>query len=149
MTVHKSKGLEFPVVFGASMARRYGGRASAEPLLAQRELGLGCLYCDPALQTRRKTLPQLAISERARREDRAEELRVLYVMLTRARDRLELVGSVRNLDTAQMRWARAARNARRGVELSGRGHARDCGRAGRAVQGPLRRRGRARDRACA
>ena len=104
MTVHKSKGLEFPVVFGASMARRYGGRASAEPLLAQRELGLGCLYCDPAIQTRRKTLPQLAISERARREDRAEELRVLYVMLTRARDRLELVGSVRNLDTAQMRW---------------------------------------------
>ena len=110
MTVHKSKGLEFPVVFGAAMNRRYNSRAASEALSAHRDLGLGCLYCDPALQTRRKTLPQAAIAARAQREDRAEELRILYVLLTRARDRLELVGSVRNGEAAQARW-RALRDA--------------------------------------
>ena len=110
MTVHKSKGLEFSVVFGAGMNRRYNGRAASEVLSAHRDLGLGCLYCDPALQTRRKTLPQAAIAARTQREDRAEELRILYVLLTRARDRLELVGSVRDGEAARARW-RALRDA--------------------------------------
>ena len=104
MTAHKSKGLEFPVVFGAMLSRRYNSRGAAQALSAHRDLGLGCLYCDPALQTRRKTLPQLAIAERGRREDSAEELRILYVLLTRARDRLVLVGSVRDADAARVRW---------------------------------------------
>ena len=104
MTAHKSKGLEFPVVFGAMLSRRYNTRAAAQALSAHRDLGLGCLYCDPGLQTRRKTLPQLAIAERNKREDRAEELRILYVLLTRARDRLILVGSVKDAEAAWMRW---------------------------------------------
>jgi len=104
MTVHKSKGLEFPVVFGAMLSRRYNSRSASELLSAHRDLGLGCLYCDPDLQTRRKTLPQAAIAECARRQDRAEELRILYVLLTRARDSLVLVGSVKSLDAAHARW---------------------------------------------
>ena len=105
MTAHKSKGLEFPVVFGAMMNRSYNSRAAAEALSVNRDLGLGCLYCDPTLQTRRKTLPQAAIAERTRREDRAEELRILYVLLTRARDRLVLVGSVKRAEPMFTRWA--------------------------------------------
>ena len=104
MTVHKSKGLEFPVVFGAMMNRRFGGGGRGEALSAHRDLGLGCLYCDPELQTRRRTLPQLAIAEREKREDRAEELRILYVLLTRAKDRLILTGSVGSIDSARARW---------------------------------------------
>lgn len=105
MTAHKSKGLEFPVVFGAMMNRSYNGRAASEALAVDRDLGLGCLYCDPEIQTRRKTLPQLAIAERARREDRAEELRILYVLLTRAQDRLELVGSVKDAERMFAHWS--------------------------------------------
>ena len=104
MTVHKSKGLEFPVVFGAMLSRRYNSRSASALLSAHRDLGLGCLYCDPGLQTRRKTLPQAAIAECARREDRAEELRILYVLLTRARDKLVLVGSVKKHTAAMARW---------------------------------------------
>ena len=104
MTVHKSKGLEFPVVFGAMMNRRYGSGGRGEALSAHRDLGLGCLYCDPELQTRRRTLPQLAIAEREKREDKAEELRILYVLLTRARDRLILTGSVGSIESARARW---------------------------------------------
>jgi len=104
MTAHKSKGLEFPVVFGAMMGRNYAGAQRSGLLSCHRDLGLGCAYCDAALQSRRKTLPQLAIAERRKREDQAEELRVLYVLMTRARERLELVGSIRSRHSAQLRW---------------------------------------------
>ncbi len=96
MTIHKSKGLEFPVVFGALTARAFRGATGAEPLRAHRELGLGTLYVDENLHTRRETLSYLAIGEREQREDAAEEMRLLYVLLTRARRRLILVGSLRN-----------------------------------------------------
>ena len=104
MSAHKSKGLEFPVVFGAMMQRRYNNFSSSAALNAHKSLGLGCLYCDPDLQTRRKTLPMLAISECQKKEDRAEELRILYVLLTRARDSLVLVGSIKDAEKAWNRW---------------------------------------------
>ena len=96
MTIHKSKGLEFPVVFGALTARSFRGAPGGEPLRAHRELGLGMHYVDERLRTRREPLSYIAIGERERREDAAEELRLLYVLLTRARRRLILVGSLRS-----------------------------------------------------
>ena len=104
MTVHKSKGLEFPVVFGAMMERKYSRRQASEAINAHRQLGLGAKFCDERLATRRKTLPQQAIIQRTRREDRAEELRILYVLLTRAKDKLILVGSERDPERADMRY---------------------------------------------
>lgn len=103
MTVHKSKGLEFKVVFGALLNKSYGG-ARAELLSAHRELGLGMSYFDANLRTKRKTLAQSAIAERRKREDAAEEMRILYVLLTRARERLLLVGSVKGAEKAMHRW---------------------------------------------
>ena len=104
MTIHKSKGLEFRVVFGALLARRYRVERQDAPLVAHRDLGVGMGYVDPALRTRRVTLPQAAIIERQKREDAAEELRILYVLLTRARDQLVLTGCVRGADRARRRW---------------------------------------------
>ncbi|HIU34523.1 MAG TPA: UvrD-helicase domain-containing protein [Candidatus Pullichristensenella excrementigallinarum] len=101
MTIHKSKGLEFPVVIGALTARSFRSRRGEDNLLAHRDLGIGMLYVDPKLRTRRSTLPFEAIRERRRREDAAEELRLLYVLLTRAKSRLILTGSVRNYETEQ------------------------------------------------
>ncbi len=103
MTVHRSKGLEFRVVFGALLEKGYGG-ARAELLSAHRDLGAGISYFDPDLRTKRKTLAQSAIAERRRREDAAEEMRILYVLLTRAQERLILVGSVRSAQSALARW---------------------------------------------
>ena len=96
MTIHKSKGLEFPVVFGALTARSFRGATGGEPFRAHRALGLSVQYVDQALRTRREPLSYVAIGERERREDAAEELRLLYVLLTRARRRLFLVGSLRS-----------------------------------------------------
>lgn len=95
MTIHKSKGLEFPVVFGALMARSFRGAAGGEAFRAHRDLGLGVHFVDERLRTRREPLSYIAIGERERREDAAEELRLLYVLLTRAKRRLILVGSLR------------------------------------------------------
>ena len=97
MTVHKSKGLEFPVVIGIQLgARLAGGRPGA--LCFHKSLGVGLTHIDNRLNTRRDTLPRQAIEERVRREDYAESLRVLYVMLTRAKERLILIGSAKNPD---------------------------------------------------
>ncbi len=104
MSVHKSKGLEFNVVFGAQMSKRYRVERSSAPLVSHPALGVGMGYFDPALRTRRVTLPQAAILARQRREDAAEEMRILYVMLTRAREKLILVGTVRDAERAMKRW---------------------------------------------
>ena len=94
MTVHKSKGLEFPVVFGVGLGKRFRVERSGDGLLAHRELGLGMAHVDPALSTRRETIAHLAIARRRQAEDRAEELRILYVLLTRAKEQLILIGGV-------------------------------------------------------
>ena len=104
MSIHKSKGLEFKVVFGAQLAKRYRRENTAAPLVAHRDLGIGMSYVDPELRTRRATLPQAAILERQRREDAAEEMRILYVLLTRAQRHLALVGSVKGAERAMKRW---------------------------------------------
>ena len=104
MSVHKSKGLEFRVVFAAQLSRKYHAETTGAPLVTHRELGVGMSYFDPELRTRRLSLPQAAIMARQRREDAAEEMRILYVLLTRAQDRLVLVGTVRGVERAMKRW---------------------------------------------
>ena len=109
MTIHRSKGLEFRVVFGALLAKKYGA-ARSEALSAHRDLGIGVSCFDPQLRTRRKTLPQTAIAERRRREDAAEEMRILYVLLTRAQERLLLVGTVKSEEKALRSWQAMSRD---------------------------------------
>ena len=104
MSAHKSKGLEFRVVFAAQLAKNYHTENTGTALVTHRDLGVGMSYYDPDLRTRRLTLPQAAIMARQRCEDAAEELRILYVMLTRAQDRLVLVGTVNDVERAMRRW---------------------------------------------
>lgn len=105
MTVHKSKGLEFRVVFGALTNRKFRAPDASRPLLAHGALGVGMSLYDAKLRTKRRTLPWAAIAQREIREGFAEEMRVLYVLLTRAKDRLVLTGTVRGMDSAMRRWS--------------------------------------------
>lgn len=104
MTVHKSKGLEFPVVFGVLLGRKLGGGGRRSEMVAHREAGIGLKHMDRALGTCRDTLPRLAADALSGCEADAEELRILYVLLTRARDRLILIGTVKSLETAIERY---------------------------------------------
>ncbi|MED9821831.1 MAG: helicase-exonuclease AddAB subunit AddA [Christensenellales bacterium] len=92
MTTHKSKGLEFPVVFVLGMGRKMNVRSQNAPLLLHSALGAGLTCIDTQLQSERDTLLRRAIRVCMTREQLAEEIRILYVAMTRARDRLILIG---------------------------------------------------------
>ena len=104
MTIHKSKGLEYPVVIGACLGKSMLRSERVSDMLLHRDLGCGLALHDMALASRRKTLPQRAIAERARLEAINEELRIFYVLLTRAIDRLILVGAVKSIADAGDHW---------------------------------------------
>ena len=92
MSVHKSKGLEFPVVFLATLDAGFNLRsASGQCLINEQTLGLEII--DPDRSVRLATLAHQLISEKQKRIDRDEEMRILYVASTRARERLILTGS--------------------------------------------------------
>ena len=97
MTIHKSKGLEFPVVILAGLGRRFNGERAAASVAMQKELGIGLRFSDPDRNCYAKTAVQRAIEKKKEEERLAEEMRILYVAMTRAMDELVLVGSANNL----------------------------------------------------
>ena len=109
MTVHKSKGLEFPVVFGMMLGRPWGARAAKGEMKLHRALGAGLKHIDNSLGSKRDTLPRLAAAEQASVEAEAEEMRILYVLLTRAKDRLILTGSAPDVNKLVRRAAVSVR----------------------------------------
>ena len=88
LTIHKSKGLEFPVVFLCNTARQFNRSDTLSAVLIHPELGLGPKLVDKEQHTASPTLARKAIELRMKRENLSEEMRLLYVALTRARDML-------------------------------------------------------------
>jgi ATP-dependent helicase/nuclease subunit A len=106
MSIHKSKGLEFPVVFVAGANKLFNLMDLNGSFLIHKELGFGPKYTDTGLRAVYPTLPQLAIRRRMRMETLAEEMRVLYVALTRAKEKLVLTGTVSSLTARLGSWMR-------------------------------------------
>ena len=96
MSIHKSKGLEFPVVFLGGMGRKFNLKDTQQEFLLDKSYGIACSVVDLSLGIRYKTIAQRVISQKKRKELLQEEKRVLYVAMTRARERLYLVGSCKN-----------------------------------------------------
>ena len=94
MTVHKSKGLEFPVVFLAGCGMRFSNQTLTEPLLFHKSVGCASRLFDPEGGKNNRSLLFSAVSTAIREDEREEEIRNLYVALTRARERLYVTGSV-------------------------------------------------------
>ncbi|HTL28224.1 MAG TPA: 3'-5' exonuclease, partial [Tepidisphaeraceae bacterium] len=107
MSVHRSKGLEFPVVFLPDLGRKHNLRDLSGPILADREGYLGLSVVDEEKRIRYPSLPHALLKDRIRRQTIAEELRVLYVATTRAREHLILVGTCKENkpDEWRQRWA--------------------------------------------
>jgi ATP-dependent helicase/nuclease subunit A len=105
MSIHKSKGLEFPVVIVADLGKQFNLMDSKGTLLMHRKLGLGPYVTNGDLEFRYPTIARQAIAYKMNMESKAEELRVLYVALTRAREKLILVGSVAKLSSKANAWS--------------------------------------------
>lgn len=107
MTIHKSKGLEFPVVFVAGLSKMFNRQDLNAQFMIHKELGFGPKYIDEDRRVSYPSLPHLAIRRRAQMELLAEEMRVLYVALTRPKDKLILVSAVKDLAKAVDSWSQA------------------------------------------
>ena len=100
MSIHKSKGLEFPVVFLCDTARRFNRQDSRDTVLVHPELGLGPKLTDTQRHVEYPTLARNAIKLRLEREMLSEEMRLLYVAMTRAKERLFITATLKDPEAA-------------------------------------------------
>ncbi|MGI5875371.1 MAG: helicase-exonuclease AddAB subunit AddA [Dethiobacteria bacterium] len=108
MTIHKSKGLEFPVVFVAGLSRKFNLKETRGNFLVHKELGFAPKYVDTELRIAYPTLPYLAVQRHLKLELLAEEMRILYVALTRAEEKLFLVATLKDLPKEVKKWEEVA-----------------------------------------
>lgn len=106
MSVHKSKGLEFPVVILGGLGKRFNMMDLRNDFVFHKDLGIGINYVDHERRMRKNTMAKMAITNRARIEGLSEEMRILYVAMTRAKDRLIMYGTVKDLDKSLDRWSK-------------------------------------------
>ena len=97
MSIHTSKGLEFPVVILAGLSRRFNLEDARAQILCHKDLGIGMCCADAGLRVRYSNIARRAISRRIISDCVSEEMRVLYVAMTRARDRLIMTYATNNL----------------------------------------------------
>lgn len=97
MSIHKSKGLEFPIVFVCGITREFNMRDTTALVVVDRDLGIGMYSFHLDSRTKKSSFYREAIAKKLHLSDIAEEIRVLYVALTRAKEKLVLVGSTEDV----------------------------------------------------
>ena len=97
MSIHKSKGLEFPVVFLCGTGRKINMQDLNKPILLHQDIGLGPKLINSEKRVEYNTLAKEAIKVRSRKETISEEMRILYVALTRAKEKLIITGLSKDL----------------------------------------------------
>ncbi len=104
MTIHASKGLEFPVVFIMNAGKRFNLQNVKQTSILSETLGVGTKHIDLERRITSPTLAHIASQQERLIKELSEEMRKLYVALTRARDKLYIVGSVKNATTFEKHW---------------------------------------------
>ncbi len=99
-SIHKSKGLEFPIVFLCGLSKHFNVRALTNKVLLDKELGIGLCCANHESRLCYPTIAKSAIAVKMMKDLRAEEMRILYVAMTRPRDRLIMTYSFWKADTA-------------------------------------------------
>lgn len=104
MSIHKSKGLEFPVVFVSGMGKQFNLQDLTRSILFHHSLGFGPEYVDYKRRIAYPSIIKESIKKKIKIESLSEEMRILYVAFTRAKEKLIITGSVNDLDKAIQRW---------------------------------------------
>ena len=99
MSIHKSKGLEFPVVFLCGLSRGFNKESTRAQVLCDKQLGIGTAAADRERRVRYPTISKRAIISKMEADSISEELRVLYVAMTRAKDRLIMTYTAKKLQS--------------------------------------------------
>ena len=114
MSIHKSKGLEFPVVFVSGLSKRFNMQDANQSLIVDMDLGVAVDYVDSGRRIKNKTLRRAVLSAKMKEDNLAEELRVLYVAMTRPKEKLIMTGMASKLES---RVKQCAAHAGRQEEL--------------------------------
>ena len=104
MSIHKSKGLEFPVVIVAATGKNFNMQDMRKSILYHQQLGLGPDYVDLEKRISYPTIIKQVIKRKIKLETLSEEMRILYVAFTRAKEKLIITGMVNNLDDSIDKW---------------------------------------------
>ena len=104
MSIHKSKGLEFPVVFLAGLGKRFNKQDAYGQILLDADLGAAADFLDLELRVKAPTLKKQALKRRTELETMGEELRVLYVAMTRAKEKLIMTAADKSLENKLGKW---------------------------------------------
>lgn len=108
MSVHKSKGLEFPVVIICGLNKKFNRVDISKNILKHKSFGIAPKYINPDERIYKETFPRLALKNVVKVENLSEEMRVLYVAMTRAVDKLILIGTVNKIESKAKRWAKGS-----------------------------------------
>lgn len=108
MSIHKSKGLEFSVVFTSGFGKQFNLMDLNKPILYHDDLGLGPDYVDLEKRNSYSTLAKESIKKKILFETLSEEMRILYVAFTRAKEKLIITGATRDLEKSISRWMSAS-----------------------------------------
>ena len=104
MSIHKSKGLEFPIVIIAGMAKEFNNMDARGSVIVDSDIGVGADIIDPVLRTRTTTPVKAAVEMKILDDNLAEEIRILYVAMTRAKEKLILTGTIKNCERSLKKW---------------------------------------------
>lgn len=96
MTIHASKGLEFPICFVGGLGKQFNAQDEKKSIVHDAELGIGIDYVNPIARTKTRNLLKSVMNRKEKKERLGEELRVLYVALTRAKEKLIMTGTVKD-----------------------------------------------------
>lgn len=108
MSIHKSKGLEYPVVFLAGMGKIFNFQEFRSSFVLHQKLGFGSDLVNLQQRTKKGTLLKNVLARKLKLESLGEELRILYVAMTRAKEKLILTGGVKKPEDAFVKWKEAA-----------------------------------------
>lgn len=108
MSIHKSKGLEFPIVILAGMGKQFNNSDTRAKIVLHADYGIGPECIDYKLRTKSPTLLKRAIQRTSILDNLGEELRILYVALTRAKEKLIMVGTVKGSEKTEQKWRQEA-----------------------------------------
>lgn len=107
LSIHKSKGLEFPVVFLCGTGKKFNERDRHEKVLCHPDLGFGADFVNPDPPYTYPNLSKSAIAMRMEQENSSEEMRLLYVAMTRARQKLVVSGTFKDIEKSFQKWVTA------------------------------------------